>query len=101
MSSTPTNSPCYTTRQVQLRQRNSALSRRLLEEASSDEPSEVETHLLVVDRHGRDLSRVFEERDRVGVVQLGRLGARRQVVEDEMEEGEEGVVLGGKDVLLE
>ena len=102
MPTAPPNRPRRTILQLQRGQRQrSRSSLGHLQKLGRDEPSEVPPHLLVVHRDLLDLSRLAEHRDRVRIVEFGGFGARREVVEDEMEEGEEGVVLDLEDVLLE
>ena len=77
------------------RRQRSTVGRRRRQKADSDEPREVQAHKLLVDTTCNAIALAGSDEERVGmaVVELWRLGRRRQVVEHKVEQREECVRL--------
>lgn len=85
---------------LQLGQGLLASLRRRRHESSPDEPGDIQADQILGDTRGRLEPVARRESLRVGVIKLGRLGRCRQVIQDKVEKGEQGIVLCLQDVVF-
>lgn len=86
---------------AQFGERLAVLVVRSVQESSPDEPSKVSSHLLVTHTSPCLFSSARSQGLSIGVIQLGSLGTGGKIVQDKVQQWEQGIVLYFEDVLFE